>query len=239
MMRKITNGKKLGVLSGMGPAAGAEFLRLLAGRVMVETDQDHPVVYMISDTQIPDRSTAILGLGPDPSEQIQADFDKLVELGADVLACPCNSAHYFIDRLPTPPSRPLIHIIESTVLAAQQKSPEGAWLVSTLGTRQSGLYQQYADKYGYRLFIPSETQAQQAQACINCIKGSDMLGAARIIEGLVQELWQEHDTLIMTACTELPLAYAASTLPKDREVSSLVALADACIAELFDEVEEV
>ena len=40
----------------------------------------------------------------------------------------------------------------------------------------------------------------------------------------------------MTACTELPLGYAASGLPLDREVSSIGALVDACIRMLYDEV---
>ena len=53
------------------------------------------------------------------------------------------------------------------------------------------------------------------------------------MENLVQELWQKQDLLIMTACTELPLAYAASNLDKNREVSSLGALADACVRQLY------
>ena len=39
--------KILGVLGGMGPAASAEFLKILAEKYPAEKDQDHPVVYMI------------------------------------------------------------------------------------------------------------------------------------------------------------------------------------------------
>ena len=56
----------LGVLGGLGPAASADFLRLLARLAPAERDQDHPVVYMYSNPQISDRSAAILGDGPSP-----------------------------------------------------------------------------------------------------------------------------------------------------------------------------
>jgi hypothetical protein len=51
--------RKLGVLGGMGPAASAEFLRLLAVKAPASKDQEHPIVYMISDPQIPDRSSSL------------------------------------------------------------------------------------------------------------------------------------------------------------------------------------
>mgnify|MGYP003586732200 CR=1 FL=1 len=232
-MNYVMNGKKLGVLAGMGPAAGAEFLRLLTIKAPACADQEHPVVYMISDTQIPDRSPAILGRGPSPINNIRNGFEQLIGMGADILACPCNSAHYFIDLFEQPLDKPLVHIIEETVLAAKAASPNGAWMISTLGTRQSGLYQKYADKHNYRLFIPSDAQAQLSQDCIVHIKANEFDKAAKVMENLVGQLWAEHDTLIMTACTELPLAYAVSSLPKDKEVSSLGALADACLKQLF------
>lgn len=227
------NGNKLGVLGGMGPAAAAEFLRLLALKAPASNDSEHPIVYMIGDTQIPDRSTAILGKGVCPQAQIRANLELLVSLGADILAVPCNSAHYFIDRFQQPLSKKLVHIVEETVLATKKASPAGAWMLSTLGTLQSGLYQKYADKHNLKLFLPNAVQAEQAQSCINLIKGNDFRQAAERMENLVQELWQKQDLLIMTACTELPLAYAASNLDKNREVSSLGALADACVRQLY------
>jgi len=73
MTKLRKNGKKLGVLGGMGSAASAEFLRILAAKAPAEIDQEHPIVYMLADSEIPDRSTAILGKGPDPSAQVYKD----------------------------------------------------------------------------------------------------------------------------------------------------------------------
>ena len=73
MTKYVKNGKKLGVLGGLGPAASAEFLRQLAAKCPANIDQEHPVVYMIADCEIPDRGTAIwawragaAGLSPSP-----------------------------------------------------------------------------------------------------------------------------------------------------------------------------
>ncbi|MGL5206974.1 MAG: aspartate/glutamate racemase family protein [Acidaminococcaceae bacterium] len=229
----VKTGKSLGVIGGMGPAASAEFLHILTKKSPAEIDQEHAVVYMIADTELPDRSSAILGKGEDPSEQLKKDFSKLAALGADVFAVPCNTAHYFIDRFEKPLPKPLVHIVKETLMAAQRLNPEGAWMLSTVGTMQSGLYQSYADKLGYNIYIPNEMQVKEIQKSILAVKANEFVQAGEIVKNVVVELWREKDLPVMTACTEIPLGYNASGLPQEKAVSSLEALADACIAELY------
>lgn len=225
--------KKLGILGGMGPAASAEFLRLLAVKAPANKDQEHPIVYMISDPQIPDRSSAILGQGEDPSERLKKDLFSLAEMGADIVAVPCNTAHYFIDRFREEITVPLVHIVEETLLAAKRLSPEGSWMLSTIGTQQCGLYQKYADDIDYKLWIPSSDISSAVQESSNLIKASKMSEAKVLVRDIVLELWKEKNLPIMAACTELPLAYDALALPPERIVSSIGALADACLAILY------
>ena len=52
--------KKLGILGGMGPAAAAEFLRLLAAGAPAQNDAGHPYLLMLSDPDIPDRTDGIV-----------------------------------------------------------------------------------------------------------------------------------------------------------------------------------
>ncbi|MDO4179372.1 MAG: amino acid racemase [Phascolarctobacterium sp.] len=231
------NGKKLGVLGGLGPAASAEFLRQLAMRCPANCDQEHPVVYMIADCDIPDRGTAIFGKGESPLSMLKQDIFKLAEWGADVIAVPCNTAHYFINEFVDEIPVEFCHIIEETVKAAMKRSPQGAWMLSTKGTRASGLYQKVADKYGYTLFIPNEEQSDAAQEVIVNVKANKMTEAGCIMKNLCEELWSERDLLVMTACTELPLGYDASGLPEAKSVSSISALVDAAVSKLYDEVE--
>ncbi|MEN6412280.1 MAG: amino acid racemase [Veillonellales bacterium] len=234
--RNFTQLKKLGVLGGMGPAASAEFLRILAEEAPAETDQEHPIVYLISDSQVPDRSSAILGKGNDPTERLKADLLSLVQMGADLLAVPCNTAHYFIDQFRSELPVPLVHIVEETVLAAQRLNPEGCWMLSTVGTRQSGLYQKYAQGIGYQLWLPDSGTAARVQESINLVKAGKQTEAGALIRAVVLGLWRERDVPVMAACTELPLAYDASGLPPERTVSSLGALVDACLHRIYSGV---
>ena len=226
--------KKLGVLGGMGPAASTDFLRILAERAPAKTDQEHPIVYLISDSQIPDRTCAIFGRGSDPSEQIKADLLSLAAMGAELLAVPCNTAHLFIDRFREELPVPLVHIVEETVLAGQKLNPAGCWMLSTTGTRQCGLYQHYAEKYDYSLFLPEPDIALRVQECIELVKAGRKEEAGRRLTEIVLALWQEKDLPIMAACTELPLAYDASGLPPERTVSSLAALANGCLDRIYN-----
>lgn len=230
--------KKLGILGGMGPAAAAEFLRLLAAGAPAQNDAGHPYLLMLSDPGIPDRTDGILGAGPDPLPAMRRDLLRLAEWGADLLAVPCNTAHHFIDRFRADLPIPLVHIVEATVDAARRRSPQGAWLLSTSGTRACGIYPACAERKGYRFLHPSERQQERVQRCLRLVKAGEMAEAAGLMREVVEELWSEKDLAIATACTELPLAYAAAGLPEEREVSSLRALCDACLDVLYERDDE-
>ncbi len=225
--------KSLGVLGGMGPAASARFLEILAGLCPAKEDQEHPKIFYISDPQIPDRTKAILEGGEDPSERLKADLLKLVECGSDILAVPCNTAHYFIEKFVDELGVPLISIIESSVKLAKELSPQGAWLLSTKATWRSGLYSKHAKRYDYKLFFPDEDAREEVQRIIYLVKSNELDESSRRLEKLLKDLWDERDVPFIAACTELPLAYEHSTLPREKMISSLTALAKACVEEIY------
>lgn len=223
----------LGVLGGMGPAATAEFMRLLAERSPASCDQEHATVYILSDPQMPDRSSAIVGKGEDPTARLRRGLTTLVRWGADLLAVPCNTAHYFIDRFRGDLPVPLVHIVEETVAAAADLSPGGAWLAGTLGTIKTGLFQAEAERLGYQFLLPPEGALDEVQRVIDTVKGGDRRAGGVLLRRILDDLWSARDIPLCMACTELPLAYDASGLPADRAVSSLEALSDACIRALY------
>ena len=139
--------KTLGVLGGMGPAATAEFLRILAEKAPAECDQEHPRMIVYSNTITPDRTTFLLGKGPDPTNYIKDGLNTLIGWGAERLCVICNTAHYFIDGFKDEISKPIIHIIEETIRASATISPQGSWLTATLGTMNTGLYQRHYRHY--------------------------------------------------------------------------------------------
>lgn len=225
--------KVLGVLGGMGPAASAEFMRLLAARAPARRDQEHPVVYLLSDAGIPDRTAALAGAGPDPEARLKAGMQTLLAWGADILACPCNTAHVFIDRFADTLGAPIVHIVQATLTAAREKNPDGAWLLATTGVERSGLYADHARRAGYVLHTVGAERQERVQHCVELVKAGDTAGAAALLRDLAGSLLREKKLPLLTACTELPLAYDASGLPPENAVSSLTALADACLEVLY------
>lgn len=225
--------KILGVYGGMGPAASAEFMRLLAEMAPARRDQEHPIVYLYSDAQTPDRTDAFFGRGESPAPRLRAGLDRLCEWGADLLAVPCNTAHIFIDSFRSELKRPLVHIVEATVADAVKIAPDGCWIIATGATLASGIYTKEAERIGYSFMdVDDEIRALASQA-IALVKAGELPESGKVMERIAEKLWSLREVPIVTACTELPLAYSASSLPKDMTVSSLISLSRACIDALY------
>ena len=52
---------------------------------------------------------------------MEADAHRLVTFGAEVLAIPCNTAHYFYDKLEQTAGVPILNMVEQTVLHVKQR----------------------------------------------------------------------------------------------------------------------
>lgn len=225
--------KILGVLGGMGPAATADFLRLLAELAGAERDQDHPQLILFSNPQIPDRTAAIIENGEDPAPVILEGLRRLESWGAELLAVPCNTAHIFINMFRTELKVPLVHIVEETVTRAQDTNPDGAWLLATSGTSASGIYSAEAERRGYPLFIPGGDTQAVLQDVIALVKSNRLDESGVMLNKCILRLRKNRDVPIVAACTELPLAYGASGLDPTGMVSSLESLALGCLERIY------
>ena len=80
--------KIIGVLGGMGPAATADFYQKLICATPAKADQDHLKVLIFSNPQVPDRTAAIRGEGPDPLPVLLASAQVLIQGGAGLITIP-------------------------------------------------------------------------------------------------------------------------------------------------------
>ena len=132
----------LGVLGGMGPQATNTFYQRIIDRTQAESDQEHLRVLIWSDAKIPDRTAGILGT-PDQAEAVYqhllADAKLLERAGCTVLAIPCNTSHYFADRLQGELHIPLIHMIRETVSAIRAMGKTTVGILATDGTVRTGI----------------------------------------------------------------------------------------------------
>ena len=227
------NGKILGVLGGMGPLATADFLRLLAEKAPANIDQEHSKIYVLSNPQIPDRTKGILKTGASPEPFLRNGLETLIEWGADFLAVPCNTSHYFIDNFESNITDRLIHIVKETLSEASKIAPNGAWLNATQGTVVCGLYQKYAKKIDYSLYVPNEEEQSFVNDVIWEVKANHINRASVIYEDLIEKLFNKNCCPIVCACTELPIAYRLSSYADEKMVSSLEALVNGCLKKLY------
>ena len=103
--------KRLGVLGGMGPQATNTFYQFVIDRTDARTDQEHVNALILSDSDMPDRTAAILGSEKARQavyERLLSDARLLESAGCTAIAVPCNTSHFFLDtHLPGGEIQPL------------------------------------------------------------------------------------------------------------------------------------
>lgn len=147
----------LGVLGGMGPQATNTFYQRIIDRTQAESDQEHLRVLIWSDAKIPDRTAGILGGREEEVFQHLLAGAKLLETaGCTHLAIPCNTSHYFADRLQAQLHIPIIHMIRETVKTIQAAGKKTVGILATDGTVRTGIYQKELEAAGLAAVTPPE-----------------------------------------------------------------------------------
>lgn len=216
--------RRLGVLGGMGPLAGAKFVLRLVQLTPAGSDQEHIPVLLCNDPEIPDRSSACMGDGPSPLPAMLRGIETLVAGGVDYIAIPCNTAHLWFDQLQAASPVPLLHIVVSVVadLRRQGVTHGKVGILGTPATIAMGLYQRYLSAAGYE---PIELSPEDVQRlcvpAIAAVKGNRIDEAfAPAAEG-VRLLAQQGTKAVVLGCTELPLA-----VPPERRAEFGIVLTD-------------
>ena len=134
--------QRLGILGGMGPQATQDFYQRILDRTDASCDQEHLPTLILSDTGMPDRTAAILGGDAEGCYQRLLKGARLLENGGcTVLAIPCNTSHFFADRLQAELNIPLIHMPRQAALRARRHGWHKVGILATDGTVQTGVYQ--------------------------------------------------------------------------------------------------
>ena len=129
--------KTIGILGGMGPAATADLFTKIINNTEAGCDQEHLHVIIDSNTNIPDRTEALIHGGADPTEQMTQSARRLAEAGAELIVMPCNTAHGFYDAVCASVPVPVLHMIKLTAEELMRHEITRAGLLATDGTVQS------------------------------------------------------------------------------------------------------
>lgn len=210
----MLNKKTLGILGGMGPAATANFLKLLVDEFNSKglyTDSAFPRMIVFS---IPLREWDNKGAIDKTivAEQVLDGLSWLKSAGADLIAVPCNTVHEFIhDSM-------VVDIIDETLKLCATTNKIGVMCSSQ--TRESKLYER----------SKKEVKYSDNQDTIDAIIGSVMAGINCDIGPLINAAFPNHKTIVL-GCTELSLCTYNHTT-KD-VVDSTMALARATVRRMM------
>ncbi len=198
--------KVLGILGGLGPMATVYFYELLTRHTKAARDQDHIDVVIASRATTPDRTAFILGQSAEnPFDSMAGDAARLVAFGAELLVIPCNTAHYFYDRLQAGLSVPILNMVEETVRTAQRGGCRRLGVLATTGTVQAGIYQRMCARHGLDCAVPDEA----AQQCVmHVIYGDIKQGRRADADAFAQavaSLRAQGCDRVALGCTELSL----------------------------------
>jgi aspartate racemase len=199
--------KTIGVIGGMGPQATVDFFQKILDNTKAERDQDHIHVIIDNNPQTPDRTEFLLGVGESPLKSLVNSAVKLQLMGADLLAMPCNTAHYFYDEIVKFVDIPFINMIDEVAAGIRAKNPavKRAGLLATKGVYSMGLYSRYLKKYGIEAVIPSEEGIEIVGNTIYAIKKDLSAVDPEGINGIIEDMRTDGVDTIILGCTELPL----------------------------------
>lgn len=216
--------QRLGVLGGMGPLAGAAFALRVVQLTPADRDQDHIPMLLWNDPRVPDRSSAKLGLGPDPFEAMKRGILGLEAGGVDVIAIPCNTAHFWFDRLCASTPVRMLHIVDAVIddLRRMGMSSGKVGVLGTPATLAMGLYQAHLKASSFECIVPTEDEIlRYCVPAIAAVKSNRLPDAYAPAAAAIELLAARGADAVVLGCTELPLA-----VPSDRRDSFRVLLTD-------------
>jgi aspartate racemase len=193
----------VGIIGGMGPEATVELMRRVIAATPADDDQDHIHLIVESNPKIPSRIAHLVqGNGADPKPELLRIARNLKAAGADALAMPCNTAHFYAAAIEEAVSIPLLDMVELTAARLAVVRPNArVGLLASTAVHRTELYQRALQRRG-AVAVRPHRQDELMELIKDIKRGkSGPPGAAMLFE-IAGELAGRSDILLI-ACTEL------------------------------------
>lgn len=200
----MSHRKMLGVIGGMGPQATQCFYKDIIDNTVASNDQEHIDMVIINHASMPDRTQAILsGNTEDIFSRLSGDVQKLINFGVDYIAMPCNTSHYFIDKLKEQNNIKFIDMIEETAKEIKRRNLTKIGLMATNGTVKSRIYETKMKKFGIEVVLPSEERQSDVMKIIYEQIKAGKKPSTDMFDSIAEELKSQGAQAIVLGCTEL------------------------------------
>ena len=215
-------GKVLGVLGGMGPAATVAFMERVVALTPAAGDEDHIRMLVDLNPQVPNRHS-----DPDGARRVLGGMAaRLRDMGAEVLAMPCNTAHAHAEAIRAA-GLPFLDMIAATVQAAAATGARRIGVLATPGGER--LYKAALAARGAEPVVLEGADREAFMALVYGVKRGEVGAGARAgMARLAEALSRAGAEALIAGCTEVPLLLDAEAAPLPLTDSAEV-LAQACV----------
>ena len=206
--------KTLGIIGGMGPLATADLFRKIVEQTEAACDQDHIHILIDNNTNIPDRTAALLSGGESPVPELRKSAGRLIAMGAEGLMMPCNTAHYFYDGVTAATKLPVLHMLRLTAEEIDRRKIRTVGLLATDGTIQTGIYERLFEEHGVTVVKPDAAGQKQIMALIyDGVKAGNAAFDTAPVRTVLDGMLASGVEAFVLGCTELPIAFTDYDLP--------------------------
>jgi len=199
--------KTIGIVGGMGPLATADLFKKIVLNTKADTDQEHIKILIDNNTDIPDRTEAIIHNGKNPVPQLTKSALSLWAMGADILVMPCNTAHYFRTKVQENVDIPILNMIEITGKSLLEKGINTVGLLATEGTIKCRIYQDVLEEMGIKIIVPDTKEQKEVTDLIyRGVKAGKKDYDVTKVKKVIESLLSRGAEILILGCTELPVA---------------------------------
>lgn len=200
--------KRLGIIGGMGPAAGARLFTRVTEMTAARTDQEHIDTILLSDPSVPDRTSYLSGStdARDFVPILQEKARLLEMLGCEVLAMSCNTAHAGYSEIASAaPHTQFLHMPKETIQFVASLGCQHPIILATTGTIESNIFQSLCADEGIDCVLPSiELQVLIMDMIYTYLKAGKTVPTKMLRTACAKIIASGADSIIL-GCTELSL----------------------------------
>lgn len=197
--------KPVGILGGMGPEATILLMQKVLAAVSAQDDADHIPLIVHQNPQVPSRIAVLIeGEGEDPGPTLAAMAQGLQAAGAQALAMPCNTAHYYAPVVAAATNLPFLNMIDLTANALAAAGAEKVGMLASPATRISNVFDACFAAQGLcPVWTDDEDGMLDVIRAVKAGSGADQTGPAMARQA--QHLRAKGADHLLIACTELSL----------------------------------
>jgi aspartate racemase len=210
--------KRIGIIGGMGTQAGANLFQKLIDLSPANNDQGFMEVFLHSNSQIPDRTRAIVYGEESPLKEMIRSIDLMNKSGVELLLLACNTIYHYYDEFVTYADAIVlnpIHLLREYVV---EKGFKKIGILGTTGTMAANMFDNELRQYDKEIIKLDSWE--QENLFMESVYGKNGLKSSTIsqetidkMHNAVRLLIDRGAEIIVGGCSEISIAVQQSDIP--------------------------